>query len=334
MPNPKSRLMPDPILVCDLGGTNCRFGLIYRGALDPASIRSVKNADAPDFIAQIQRYLRELGPGHWGTIGASLGAIVVALAAPIEGDRVTLTNLDWTVDRAELQQSFSVDSVLLLNDFLAIGYALAAPEGLNTRPLSSGQAAATGNRLTLGAGTGFNCSAYLSDGVATMNEAGHASFVPITEFDLKMRDLMGEKYGRCSNERLLSGRGFVEIHAAISGRPTDEISGHRVMQAGVAGQDRDARQSCLEFARMLGQTAGDLALLFWARGGVWLSGGPCRALGPILAAPEGPFHTAFRQKGRMSNEMAQMPVALIEDDYAALWGCGEYYRKHTDKIAG
>ncbi len=288
------------------------------GVVDRTNIASYENADVPHLIAQIQRY-------QSGRFDA-LEGMVIALAAPAEGDRVALTNLDWVLDKRELMDAFSVRSVTFLNDFTALGYALGDMASLDTLPLAERDLDTSQTRLILGAGTGFNCAAYLTDGSVTICEAGHASFVPITDFDLRLREKMTERYGRCSNERLLSGQGFREIYADLSNTPVDEVSGPDVLRAGVDGRDATARQACMEFARMLGQTAGDLALTFWAKGGVWLAGGPCRALAPILALPDGPFLTAFRQKGRMTDEMAQVPVALLQDDYAALHGCAHKFR--------
>ncbi len=107
----------------------------------------------------------------------------------------------------------------------------------------------------------------------------------------------------------------------VSGTPVGAIDGKAMISAALAGQDPQARSSAEAFARMLGQVAGDLALLFQAGGGIWLSGGPTRALRPLLADPDGPFQRAFTDKGRMAPVMKTFPVHLVTSDQAAIAGC-------------
>lgn len=315
--------MSNPILICDLGGTNCRLGLVRNGALDTGSIASLVNAHAAGFIEVVQTYLQ----GH----NIRLGGIVVALAAPINGDKISLTNLDWMVDKAELKTVFNVEEVLFLNDFKALGYALGDSKKLNSTWISKGSTVESETKLILGAGTGFNCAAFLPENAVTTCEAGHTCFAPVTQFDFRMYDRMTQKHGRCSTERLLSGSGFLEIYSFISGRDINKSFGHDILKAGVTGHDIDAKRACTEFARMLGQTAGDLALLFWARSGVWVSGGPAIGLKQMLTSPDGPFITAFRQKGRMTKEMGSVPVSVMNDDFAALIGCAHFFKLMSTK---
>jgi glucokinase len=303
--------MSGTLLVGDLGGTNCRFGLVAPGSDRIEDVRSLRNGSAADFIALARGYLD----------GRAVDRLTLAIAAPAEGDRIPLTNRNWMIDRAEIVAALGLADLRIVNDFEALGHALARPEALDSVAVKPGTPAPQGTRIILGAGTGFNCSARLANASVVVCEAGHTTFAPLTELDQRLQAAMTAKYTRCSVERLLSGSGLREIHALITGTEAGRIDGAEVIAQGLADSDPAARATCETFARLLGQLAGDLALLFQATGGVWLSGGPTRALRPLLEPADGPFQRAFVAKGRMRPVMERLPVHLVTSDQAAIAGC-------------
>lgn len=303
--------MTGHLLVADLGGTNCRLGLVAPGSDRIEDVQSRANASASDVIALVRAYLD----------GRAIDRMTLAIAAPADGDRIVLTNRDWVIDRAEIRAAFGLSDIRIVNDFEALGHALARPEALASVQVKPGEATSRGTRIILGAGTGFNCSARVAGGSVVVCEAGHTTFAPLTDLDRRLQDALSAKYTRCSTERLLSGAGLREIYAMLSGTSADQVNGKAVIRDGLSGSDAAAVESCATFARHLGTVAGDLALLFQATGGVWLSGGPTRALRPLLEDAEGPFQTAFAAKGRMRDVMARVPVHLVTSDEAAIAGC-------------
>lgn len=303
--------MSGGLLVADLGGTNCRLGLVCPGEDLIRDARSVENDTAGSFVELVDTYLQ----------GRTIDRMVLAVAAPIDGDRITLTNRNWVIDRTEVMTRFGLDKLQFANDFEALGHSLAIPEALSASQVKSGEAEFGGTRIILGAGTGFNCSARQGNGNVLVCEAGHTTFAPVTEFDRRLQDLMTARYTRCSIERLLSGSGLRAIYGLLSGLDDKTVHGSSIIERGLSGEDHKAREACLTFARILGQVAGDLALLFQAKGGVWLSGGPTRAIRPLLEESDGPFQTAFTAKGRMRSVMERFPVHLVTSDEAAIFGC-------------
>jgi len=120
-------------------------------------------------------------------------------------------------------------------------------------------------------------------------------------------------------EDALSGRGILKLHAfarAEDGLPPDPRPAPEIVAAINAGE---SLKTGALFARFLGRAAGDLALVHLPFGGIWLCGGLARAMAPSLLRDG--FDRAFADKGRFSALMADFPVSVIEDDYAALWGC-------------
>jgi len=314
------------ILVCDLGGTNCRLGYAVDGRVVEQSIRRFENVCFSTFLDLLKHYLSE-------SIKSAPGAILIALAAPVEGDAITLTNLDWTIDSGEIIRSTGAENVYFINDFEVLGHALSCPQELKTKRLREGVAVEYGQKLVLGAGTGFNCALLFSEGNVVKCEAGHSSFVCETELDRALQDHFIKKHGRCSNDRVLSGSGFFKLYRLIcrlDGKSGQCSTSEQVIQLARLSSDTVESRACEEFSRMLGRCAGDLALIFHAEGGVYLSGGVTRGLEKFLTSPKSKFSEAFRAKGRMQEKMDKIPLHLIMDDNAALYGCANWYIHHRN----
>lgn len=319
-------------LVCDLGGTHCRLALVQHGNMVPETCTSLKNDGFQSFDALLSHYLQQLA------ISLQLSDVVVALAAPVTGDRVALTNRNWTLDRNGISQICGGATVFLINDFEALGHALNRPNDLSLRAITPDLAKGEGQtRIILGAGTGFNSAACTASGEVVYSETGHTTLAVETDIDRHLQKEFSDRFGRCSQERVLSGIGLIAVYRAVCAREGQDAQfscSFDIVQSGMAGDDPCAVRACKEFTRILGRTAGDLALTFMAYGGVFLNGGVTRALAPLLTAYDGPFAVAFRNKGRMAEQMKQFPIYLIQDDHAALFGCIDWLGRSTAKTLG
>ncbi|WP_127599148.1 glucokinase [Nitratireductor alexandrii] len=303
-------------LACDLGGTNVRFGLGVDGRLDPETVVQFPNERFSDFGTALKHYFGQVRVGR-------VERAVVALAAPIDGDTICLTNRNWTIARAEIAEIAGTGDVVLINDFVALGAALSRAEALVTRPVLPG-AAGRGVKLVLGAGTGFNASALIEGGHVLAAEIGHTGFAPEPGLETALRDHFAGRFGRCSLDRVLSGSGLVALYRVAcdrSGRAAALGDAAAVTAEGAAGRDADAVLACGTLAGMLGRTAGDLALTFLPRGGIYLTGGVTGALAPFIQGPDSPFARAFLAKGRMRELMRGFTLDLVMDQSAALVGC-------------
>lgn len=305
-------------LVCDLGGTSCRLGLAYGGALINSTVKRLENNDFSDFTQLLGHYLHLVN-------GPQVKATVIAVAAPIDGECVAMTNRDWLIDKSEIAQLTGVAQVNFINDFEALGHSLSRIEELETSPILPGDAEPRGSvRLVLGSGTGFNSAANLGKSQVVFSESGHTTFPSETALDRDLRVCITEEFGRCSLDRVLSGAGLHLIYRVIcarAGREANFSNTHEIVDGSFTYRDTCAIAACREFARLLGRTAGDLSLLFLPYGGVYLSGGLTRALAGVIEEQGGPFASCFLSKGRMSVAMRRFPVHLILDDNAALIGC-------------
>jgi glucokinase len=95
-----------------------------------------------------------------------------------------------------------------------------------------------------------------------------------------------------------------------------------------SGEDAIAVEALEIFARWLGRFAGNVALTFGARGGIYVGGGIAPKITDILSS--GPFREAFEQKGCMSAYLVPIPVYVILAEFATLKGAGASLR-HTSQ---
>lgn len=305
-------------LVGDVGGTNARFALLDA----EGRVRNLHIYPARDYGSLsdiISDYLRR-------TVGrVRPPRAVIAVAGPVTDGEITFTNLDWQVSEGDLLASFEFEAVKLLNDFAA--QALACP-GLDPENLKAIGPALRGGgpdcpMVVLGAGTGFGVAGLargpLGD-LAVPTEGGHAGFAPTDEVELEVWRRLHGKYGRVSIERLLSGQGLFDLYGILCelGQAQATCADEKaVMEAAGAG-DAAAGAAVDRFCAILGSVAGDLALSFGARGGVFISGGIAPRMADRLAA--GQFRARFEDKGRLSHFVKEIPTALVLHPYPAILG--------------
>ncbi len=303
-------------LVGDIGGTNARFALID-SAGHVRNPHTLKAADYSSLGEAITRYLQQTTGRQRPT------RAVLAVAGPVVDGEIAFTNLSWQVSECDLLAQFEFEGVKLLNDFAA--QALAAPllEPDNLRVLGPAVPAAAGGPLVvMGAGTGFGVAGLargtLRD-IPISTEGGHAGFAPSDEVEIELWKRQQAKFGRVSIERLLSGSGIYDIYqglAEISGWEAPLTSEMAVSEA--AATDPLAAATLDRFCGIMGSVAGDLALTFGARGGVFISGGIAPRLADRLAS--GSFRARFEDKDRLSEYLREIPTSLVLHPYPAILG--------------
>jgi glucokinase len=312
------------ILAGDIGGTNTRLALYDAAGLEAAPARHYENATA--------RGLAELVEAYLGAAGARPEAACFAVAGPTDGRQARLTNLPWAIDAADLATRFRLPC-RLINDFAAVGWGLEALTASGLRTLQAGVARPGAPRLALGAGTGLGVAQCFADPAGyrvEASEGGHIGFAPIDEEQWALaRALQAAYAGRVSVERILSGPGIAALYdycRRAMGRPTRrERDPAEVTAAALAGDDATALWAMCLFCAIYGQTAGDLALVTRAEGGVYLAGGIAAKILPLLE--DGRFIAGFRAKGRFSEWMASLPVHVVLDPDVGLKGAARAARR-------
>jgi len=310
--------MGDLILLGDIGGTNSRFALVNRGETTPRSERHYQNAAFPSFQEAIEAYFAAVGERSTGG--------VVAIAGPVAGEVVGPTNLPrWRFNPPTLAAALGLSRLDVINDFEAVAYALphlADAETITIGPVAQGTA--NGNMAVLGPGTGLGVGALVRTGTrwaAVPSEGGHAETGSPADKWAAAHELIRRDAGRVSGETVLSGPGLVRIDAALS-----ELAGNKhkrtaadVGTAALAGSDAVAVEAAQLFFDYLARFSGDVALMFAAKGGLFLYGGVVQKLSTLLDA--GAFRAAFEAKAPLQGFLAKIPTQLITHPTPGLIGC-------------
>lgn len=312
-----------PVILCaDIGGTNTRVALLDGTRLRDNTVRRFENAKSAGLEDILRRFLAE-------QYLSAPDAVSLALAGPVAGDRGHLTNLDWHINTDSARAATGSAEAFLLNDLQAQGHALPFLGNDSFRSVQAAQAAPKGaSSLMIGIGTGLN--------VAPVHHIAGRTFVPPAEaghIDYNPQDAgmsafaadLSKRLGHVAAEDILSGRGIERAYRSLNSAAS--IHSHDVMALAQSG-DATALNAVGLLVRSLGHFAGDMALTHLPRGGIYLVGGVSRALQPYFDSLG--FAQSFAAKGRFSDFMAQFPISIVEDDYAALIGCASYAQEQLD----
>ncbi|MEO8079943.1 MAG: glucokinase [Caldimonas sp.] len=299
---------PYPRLVGDVGGTHARFGWVQAAGAPIDRIASYAGSDFAGFEAVLGHYLREQGL-------ATPPAGAVGVATPVTGDVVAMTNRDWSFSVADVGCRLGFDRFEVLNDFATLALAVPDLASNELRPVGGGQAAAGAALALLGPGTGLGVSGLLPAAggfVPMVGEGGHATLAAEDEREARVIALLRERYGHASAERALSGAGLVALCQAcrrLAGEAQTPIEPAEVTARAVAGSDPACRDAVELFFAFLGSVAGNLALTFGARGGVYVGGGIVPQLGDWIERSS--FRDRFEAKGRYRDYLAAIPTWVI-----------------------
>ena len=302
-------------MVCDVGGTNLRIAIVRAPGAAPQVVLKQATSAHSGLDAALSAAAK--------AAGAAPRSVIVCAAGPVEGARVRLTNAAWMLDGPDIAGKLGLEQGLLLNDFEAQAVALPHLTAAMTRDICPGVARPGAPMLVLGPGTGLGAAALLSaDGcwLPATTEAGHVDFGPADAAEERFWPHLERVEGRVTFESVLSGPGLARIYAALRvarGREPDGLDAAGVQAAAHAG-DAVAIETIGWFWRLIARCAGDLALVFLARGGVTLAGGVLPRLLDWLDGPA--FHAAFTAKAPMRALLADIPVRLIVESDAVLNG--------------
>ena len=304
------------LLVADIGGTNARFALSAPdGALHDARVLSA--ASFPNLDEAIAAYFA-------GLTRPRPTQACFAVACPAHGPEIKFTNSSWRFVKAELRRNFHFERFVVINDFEALAASVPMLDGPQLASLRAGTADPSSVSLVIGPGTGLGVGAYVPAGkgawAVISGEGGHIGFAPHTDLEVRLWQRMREKYGRVSAERVLNGAGLVNIYrfmADEAGQQAGEIDAPEISRRALGGEE-NAIKAVVMFFDMLGSVTGDLALAFGSRGGVYIGGGITPKL--LDFARRSSFIERFLDKGRVSALLQAMPIWVILEERAALYG--------------
>lgn len=310
-----------PVLIGDIGGTNARFAILVDTYAAPKEFPTVRTADFATIDEAIQEAILDK------TSILPLSA-VLAVAGPVDGDEIELTNCDWVVKPKQMFETLGLQEVLVLNDFEAQALAVVALGAEHLEKIGGGEAEEGMGRVVLGPGTGLGVAGLVRSRniwIPVPGEGGHVDIGPRSPRDFEVFPHIERIEGRISAEQILCGRGLVNLYRAVAAADDAQprfTTPAEITTAALDASDAVAMEALDIFVTCLGRLAGDLALVFMSRGGVYLTGGIAQKIIPALKS--GLFRAAFEDKAPHSAMVRDMPVYVITHPLAALTGLAAY----------
>ncbi|MFO1255546.1 MAG: glucokinase [Sphingomonadaceae bacterium] len=320
--------MSTEIVTVDIGGTHARFALASiaaSGAIELGEPATLHTRDHASFQTAWEDFARMQG-------GTLPDAVAIAIAGPVGGEVIRFTNNPWVIRPALIPEKLGVSRYSVINDFGAVGHAVACAQDHHFAHLAGPDIAlpASGTISIVGPGTGLGVAHIWrgADGYRVQaTEGGHVDYAPLDTIEDAILARLRQRYRRVSAERVVSGPGLVDIYEALAqmeGRAIQPVDDRTLWGLGTSGEDSLAAAAVDRFCLSLGSFAGDIALAQGASGVVIAGGLGLRIKDTLLRSG---FAARFAAKGRFAELMAGLPVKLITHPQPGLFGAAAAFAK-------
>lgn len=315
------------LVAIDIGGTHARFAIATIGDYGAIALGEPVTLHTKDH-ASFQTAWEAFTASQGGTVPR---ACAIAVAGPVGGEVIRFTNNPWIIRPALIPEKLGVERFTLVNDFGAVGHAVARASDADFLALCGPDQPlpASGTLSIVGPGTGLGVAHVWRDGAESgggggyrvqATEGGHIDFAPLDSIEDAILARLRQRYRRVSVERVVSGPAIVDIYetlAVMEGKAIQLSDDRAIWTAGTSGEDSLAAAAIDRFCLSLGSVAGDIALAQGASGVVIAGGLGLRIRDSLLASG---FAERFRAKGRFESLMAALPVKLITHPQPGLFG--------------
>lgn len=305
-------------LIADIGGTNARFAFVEAGGAISGQMR-LACRDYPTLIDAVEAYLSR------SAAKSRPRAAAIAVASPIAGDDVRMTNHVWSFSIEDTRRQLHLDNLDVVNDFVAVALGVTRLTAEDLFKIGAGEPVAHATIGVLGPGTGLGMAGMVPSGLGWIplnSEGGHVTMPATTEREFAVLSLIREQFGHASAERVISGPGLVNMVRALAqleGQPVDaSLTPPQCTERALSGTCALSMEALELFCGMLGVIAGNLALTLNARGGIYIAGGIVPQLG--MAFYESVFRARFEDKGRFGAFLATVPTYAIIHPHPAFAG--------------
>jgi glucokinase len=315
-------------LLADIGGTNARFALDVDGKIQ--NDRVLACADYIDIGTAVRSFLSDC---KVKPVEAAF-----AIAAPLHGDLVRMTNHVWQFSVSALRQELGLQRLAVLNDFTALALALRYLPANELQQVGGGPPIANAPIALIGAGTGLGVSGLIpGDGkwFPLQGEGGHVTIAAMNDREAAVLSILRSRMGHVSAERVLSGPGLLNLYQALC--VLDECAATLttpadITQQGLSNADQQCRAALELFCAMLGTVASNLVLTLGAVGGVYIGGGIVPRLKGFFA--QSAFRQRFEDKGRYANYLAPIPAYVIHSELPAFVGLAHAFSDPAPRVEG
>lgn len=325
-------------LACDVGGTNCNFGIFVRNS-SMVLVRSVhfKSQDITDFslfMADVIAYIKT-------AYGLTVTALCVAAAGQVQGLIAQPTNLSFVIDVNSIKSVTGLSVVLLTNDFEVIGSGLPLIDQKAIVPVLPGSVVAQAPKIIIGAGTGLGKSIMVWDSqkknyYSLPSEGGHADFAVHSELEVALVHFI-QKFKQnktpVSWEEVLAGNGIKRIHAFFKSKHDGTVDIQAALEEvqpdeifGARNRDAFCWDTYQLYAQIYARCAKNFFLETLAFGGIYIAGGIAAKNLALFQQPE--FSIEFYDNGKHQLLLRQIPVYVITDYNVSLYGAAEFLQAH------
>lgn len=321
-------------LFADIGAKYARFAIERESYVFEQRL-ALKSSDYPDFVTALQAYLAQIASTH-DRQAIRHGAI--AIANPVAGDRVRMTNSPWEFSIEATRDLAGFDTLLVVNDFTALAMGLPYLSPHELRQIGGGKPRERSVIGLVGAGSGLGVSGLVPiDGgwVSLASEGGHVGFAPQSAREVYVLDYAWRQYPHVSAERLMSGPGLELLHRALTARVAAApamLAAPEITRRALADECDLCRETLDMFCEMLGSVASDVALTLGAYGGVYVGGAIVPRLGDYF--DRSGFRARFEAKGRFSELLAGIPTYVVTAETATLTGTSAILNAQIKRRAG
>lgn len=314
------------ILIGDVGGTKTTLALFTPPPSRPRLIlRKTFPSRAFDGITPLIQKFLDYYPAH-------ITSACFGVAGRVKAGRSQLTNLGWKLSQTDLVRNLKIKPVYLINDAAATAMAVPFLRGRALAVLNPGRPNRLRTAAVMTVGTGLGQAFLQMDGKnyhPLASEGGHSAFSPQSKEQVGLWEFMHQKLGHVSWENILSGPGLASTYQWLSlqKQSSKKIKALKkpidISQAALAN-DPTAVTALRIFAEMTGTVAANMALTLNCYGGVYIGGGIPPKIAPFVQKH---FLTGFTAQGLTGDYLKTIPVRLILNPHAALWGAVQYLKQ-------
>jgi len=310
----------EKLLVADIGGTNARFAIYNKATKILSNIEKYTITDDTRLSQLITDYLQQCP--------VNITRACLAIACPIEGDKIAMTNNHIEFSRSELQLELSLKQLEVINDFTAVAMSVPALKEEDIYQIGGTKADINYPIAIYGAGTGLGVAHLIkvaNQWLSLSGEGGHVELPMINVHEDQVLSMLRNKFGRVSAERFLSGSGLVNIYQALAemtNQDKQDITPSEIVTQALEKSSQLSLQTLTLFCAFMGRFGGNLALTLNTRGGVYIAGGIVPRF--LKFFEQSDFRYNFDTKGRMGRLLKSIPVYVITHPDPGLLGAGMY----------
>ncbi len=328
------------ILAGDVGGTKCNLGLFTKHGPDLRSVYQHRFAtrDYSGFEDLIGDFLERASDKS--SRKQQIEAAGFGLAGVVVDGSLHAGNLPWVLNGSAIAQKLHLNNVVLLNDLTATALSLDRLGPNDFAILNHGVQEQHATKAVIAAGTGLGEAILFWDGQryrVAPSEGGQADFAPRNDFEIELFRHLNRQLPHVSSEEIVSGRGFRRIHEFLnpslrhaSFDAPEGDAAREITEQGLAHSCPVCVEALNVWTEAYGAEAGNMALRTLALGGVYVAGGIAPKI--LLKLRDGAFLRAFCGKSKFAPVLARIPISVVVNEDAPVWGAA--YQALTNADSG